>query len=491
MGELMPPTEDNPLGYYETIGVVDAHRSILRQLERDWTCPPSTFRPDLMDLGELAEQVELHKSLPGVWAMKDPRSMFLLPAWSHLGVDSVRLVAVVRPPVDTVLSIEKRDNIRQDRAEAIVDAHLRRLAEIAEQAPLPVILFPGEGDSLIRQVEELASSLDLPWDDSAARDFYDTSLVRNRSPMRDFSPAYQRLIETAQYPDKLPSISLKSLDLRSEPEWPLETHLGVRFVQQRSQLWEFARFSTDEQPDVVEVLPEGARTGGPRRPGITLRQIEATTPLTVGSALMSLDLPPNGVVVPGLLSGRSSSELEFFFQSLYVSTHPLAELAIDVPDPTGAALLNATPAPIDHPVPDQVRTIAQQNGWDDIRDKRLSPGRTGMLFRKHVLTDSELTPVVADILASIPRLQSVDRRLTTIERSLGIGGSLSEQSNGEDGTEGISMLEAERKRADDAERALYRLRNRRSVRFALAVSRPFKGMFRSIRSWKKRRSLEN
>ena len=48
-------------------------------------------------------------------------------------------------------------------------------------------------------------------------------------------------------------------------------------------------------------------------------------------------------------------------------------------------------------------------------------------------------------------------------------------------------LEAEKKRADEAERALNRLRNRRSVRFALAVARPFRGLFRSVRTWKKRR----
>ena len=85
MGELMPPTEDNPMGYFEALGVVDAHRDLLAQMERDWTCPPSTFRPGQLDLTALAEQVDIHKQLAGVWAMKDPRSMFLLPAWSHLG----------------------------------------------------------------------------------------------------------------------------------------------------------------------------------------------------------------------------------------------------------------------------------------------------------------------------------------------------------------------------------------------------------------------
>ena len=490
MGELMPATEDNPLGYYEAIGVVDAHRNLLAQLDRDWTCPPSTFRPDLMDLSALSEQVEIHRSLPEVWAMKDPRSMFLLPAWSHLGIDRVRLVAVVRPPVDTVLSIEKRDRIRQDRAEAIVDTYLRRLAEIAEQVPLPVIHFPGDGDGLIKQVKDLASSLDLPWDETAARDFFDESLVRYRSPLSDSSPVYERLIESATFPEKVPAISLKSLNLTSEPEWPLETHLGVRFVQQRSQLWEFQRFSGDGKPEVVEVLPEGARLGGSLRPGITLHQIEATSPLTVGSTLMREGLRPQGIVVPGLLSGRSSTDIEFFFRSVYISSHPLAELAIDTPDPTGAALLSASPAAIDQPRPELVREIADECGWDYVSDKRLSAGRTGMFFRKRVLTDTELVPVVADLLASIPRFHSVDQRLFVVEELLGLSEPTADRPGGMDEADAMGVLEAERKRADEAERALYRLRNRRSVRVALAFARPFQGLFRTVRAWKKRRLPE-
>jgi len=491
MGELMPPTEDNPLGYYEAIGVVDAHRHLLAQLERDWTCPPTSFRPDLMNLSALSEQVEIHTSLPGVWAMKDPRSMFLLPAWSHLGVDRVRLVAVVRPPVDTVLSIEKRDHIRQDRAEAIVDTYLRRLAEIAEQVPLPVIHFPGDGDGLIKQVRDLAASLELPWDETAARDFFDDSLVRYRSPMRDSGPIYQELIERAPFPERVPVTSLKSLTLNSEPEWPLETHLAVRFVQQRNQLWEFSNFAVDGTPEVVEVLPEGARLGGIRRPGMTLHQIEATSPLTVGSTLMREGLRPNGVVVPGLLSGRSPSDIEFFFRSVYISTHPLAELAIDTPDPTGAALLSVSPAVIEQPRPELVREIAEQCGWDYVSDKRLSAGRTGLFFRKRVLTDSELIPVVADLLASIPRFHSVDRRLSVVEDHLGLGELTVDRLGGTDGSDVMRALEVEKKRADDAERALHRLHNRRSVRLALAVARPFRGLFRTVREWKKRRLQES
>jgi hypothetical protein len=45
-------------------------------------------------------------------------------------------------------------------------------------------------------------------------------------------------------------------------------------------------------------------------------------------------------------------------------------------------------------------------------------------------------------------------------------------------------LAKERKRADAAELAYKRLLNRRGVRFALALARPSRGIFRTVRSWK-------
>lgn len=478
MGELMPPTDDNPLGYFEALGVVEAHRDLLGQMERDWTCPPSTFRPGLLDLSSLAEQVDIHKQLPNVWAMKDPRSMFLLPAWSHLGVDRVRLIAVVRPPADTVRSIEARDNIRQDRAEAIVDAYLRRLSEIAEKVPLPVIRFPGNGDSLITQVRDLAASLDLPWDEEAARLFFDESLVRNRSQLRDTSPAYDDLIHKARFPRKVPAINLRSLRLASEPEWPLETHLGVRHARQRNELWEMTHFSTDPEPEVVEVMLEGARLGGTVRPGVKLHQLEVKTPLAMGAVILGHGLRPHGVVGHGLLAKRSISELDYMFRSLYLCTDPFGELVLDAPDPEGNGLLNASPAPVDDPSPSRVIEVATQCGWDHVTTQRVSPGRSGIVFRKRILTDTELIPVVTDVIASLQRVHAIEQKIGAVVRSQGV--DFKQQAP--------SSLEAERKRADDAERALKRLQSRRSVRLALAVARPFRGMFRTVRSWKKKRS---
>jgi hypothetical protein len=486
MGELMPPTEDNPMGYFEAQGVVDAHRDLLGQMERDWTCPPSTFEPSELNLSALEEQVRIHQKLPGIWAMKDPRSMFLLPAWAHLDVGPVRLIAVARPPADTVRSIEKRDRIRQDRAEAIVEAHLRRLAEIADQIQLPVVYFPGDADTLIAQVRELAASLDLSWDEEAARAFFDDKLVRHRSPLLDSSPAYDLLVQRARHPERVPATDLGSLKLTSEPEWPLETHLGTRYGRHRNHLWELARFSANPELEVVEVLREGARLGGKSRPGVTtLHQIEAKGPMAVGATIMRERLRPQAVIAHGLLDGSSPTEIGLFFRSLYINSTSLAEILIDVPDPRGMGTTSVRPPPINNPRPARVQEIATQCGWDHVVTERLSPGRSGMMFRKRILTDHELIPVVTDLIANIERIHTIEKRLALFEGAFEPERTALDRHTGPElSAEERLSLETERKRADEAERALNRLRNRRSVKLALALARPTRGVFRAVRSWK-------
>ena len=76
----------------------------------------------------------------------------------------------------------------------------------------------------------------------------------------------------------MPAINLRSLRLASKPDTPLETHLGVHYARQRNQMWDMANFSSDPEPDVVEIVLEGARPGGTYRPGVTLHQVEVKSP---------------------------------------------------------------------------------------------------------------------------------------------------------------------------------------------------------------------
>jgi hypothetical protein len=209
--------------------------------------------------------------------------------------------------------------------------------------------------------------------------------------------------------------------------------------------------------------------------------------MAVGATFMRQRLRPQGVIAHGLLAGGSVSEIEFFFRSLYVNTDVLAEVVVDVPDPQGQGLLTATPAPIDRPRPARVQEVAIRCGWDHILTQRLSPGRSGMLFRKRVLTDSELVPVVTDLISNLQRIHTIEQELTAIQRRLDEEGVRRRPKTSQIGEMDLDSVEAWKKRAEAAERKLKRLRNRRSVKLALALARPTRGVFRAVRSWKRNR----
>ena len=479
MPELLPPTTDHPFGCFEARAVVDAHREILRQVERDSTCPPSVIQPELLDLDVLRAAVDVHRELDGVWAVKEPASMFLLDAWAHLGIDRARLIAVTRTPFDIIRSIEAHDGIRQDRAEAIVDNAMRRLAEIARSTRLPLVHFSNDGPFVLRQVHDLAVALELPWDQSAAESLFDARLVRHRSPHEDTIPAYDDLaaVAASSTTDAVTSVDLRSLRLHTGPERPLETHLGERSVQQRRELWQHAPFPTVPEPRVVEIVLEGSPPGPPHRAAVRdLRRLEVSSPLEVGAMLLRQGLRPDGLIANGLFAGRSESDIEYCLRSLYVTSSPFSELVVDVPD-ISPAVAATQPLLSSEPRPETLRELAATAGWDHVSTGRLSPGRVAMRLRKHVSTDTELLPAVTELLTR-----------TDAVRSVGAGFAVAEEHGEEavarpdESATSATELEQERSRAERAERDLRRLRKRRSVRFALAVADRCGALVRAVRS---------
>ena len=94
------------------------------------------------------------------------------------------------------------------------------------------------------------------------------------------------------------------------------------------------------------------------------------------------------------------------------------------PIPKEEGYSSSTPPPVDHPLPHRVREIAGGTGWDHVVTARLSPGRSGVFFRKRILTDSELIPVVSDVITSLHRVYAVEERLKSMLSSDGADGAI-------------------------------------------------------------------
>ena len=122
-GPLMSGNISNPEGYFEHVGVVDAHEAAMREMGISWdTCwtvsrespnLPSKAREDTRVRLETIVAAELEANA-GAWGFKDPRTLRFLPLWieifEDLGVEPVWLLCV-RDPRAVAASLFARDRI--------------------------------------------------------------------------------------------------------------------------------------------------------------------------------------------------------------------------------------------------------------------------------------------------------------------------------------------------------------------------------------------
>ena len=118
--DLMPPGDDNPLGFWEHQGIVSVHEALLVALDRRWDDP----RPmpdgwlDSVPARKAGDAIAaiLRRDFAGVqlWAVKDPRLCRLMPLWRRvlagLGIEP-RVLLVSRHPGEVAGSLLRRDGL--------------------------------------------------------------------------------------------------------------------------------------------------------------------------------------------------------------------------------------------------------------------------------------------------------------------------------------------------------------------------------------------
>jgi len=122
--DLMKPLPENPEGFWERLDVYYLQNRLLAIMKRSWEAtvplPENWHKTDeILPLkDELVELVKDNFLGQPLWAWKDPRTCLLLPLWkdvlAELGID-LKVLFVVRNPLDVARSLEKRNGFTPDK----------------------------------------------------------------------------------------------------------------------------------------------------------------------------------------------------------------------------------------------------------------------------------------------------------------------------------------------------------------------------------------
>ena len=131
-GPLVPPTEGNPRGHWESAELRDVNEDLLARLGGNWAGPPPLdddwehdARLDAARADARAAFARVYGPAPRLWVWKDPRNCITLPFWEHeMGVEAVVLL-VHRNPLAVADSLARRDDLSKAVSLALWERYVR------------------------------------------------------------------------------------------------------------------------------------------------------------------------------------------------------------------------------------------------------------------------------------------------------------------------------------------------------------------------------
>ena len=106
---------DNPMGFFESERLVDTNKEILERLGGSWELPP--LLPTRWEQKPLLHWLHQFRSrfssyaLSTAWVDKDPRLCLTYPAYLHILLKRIPLVAAFREPLQVAMSLYTRDGL--------------------------------------------------------------------------------------------------------------------------------------------------------------------------------------------------------------------------------------------------------------------------------------------------------------------------------------------------------------------------------------------
>jgi len=170
--DLMKPLPENPEGFWERLDIYYLQERLLAQMKRGWdTTAPLPENWQTSDKvrplkNELVELVNREFSGKPLWIWKDPRTCLLLPLWkdvlTELGIE-LKIVFVVRNPLDVARSLEKRNGFTIDKGLGIWFNHTIAALKGVEGLETIFLSYDRFLDDWEAELKKCATGLGIEW----------------------------------------------------------------------------------------------------------------------------------------------------------------------------------------------------------------------------------------------------------------------------------------------------------------------------------------
>ena len=263
--DLIQPGPANPEGYWENRRFVQINSRILKELRGGWDYPPpvpETWSGQPLDaLRVKAEAVLADFAGHEPWGWKDPRNCLTLPFWLQM-LDSVRVVLIVRNPLETAESLRKRNGFSHALGLALWHTYYHRVCEVTTPSERIVthydVYFQDPGSELRR----VLTFLELP---------VNAEIVERASAALVADARHYRLTtHDLRKAGAAPELIDLYRKLGSEANWPDDHRRGAPSSRKDAALAEDASAGLWEEPSPAEFAgrvrrPDPLRSAGPLR----------------------------------------------------------------------------------------------------------------------------------------------------------------------------------------------------------------------------------
>ena len=129
--EFLPPMHQNPKGFFEDLKLMRIQDAMIG----DWRNPsPRGLHPNYV-------QAIRERSKQPLWGFKYPRTCYTLPIFCEVFQGKVKILHIVRPREDVILSLATRDLTMESatRVHDIYDINKKKNLEKAEKQGIPIL----------------------------------------------------------------------------------------------------------------------------------------------------------------------------------------------------------------------------------------------------------------------------------------------------------------------------------------------------------------